>query len=263
MANLRETATWESGIYQLETTDPVVGGVDGISNKQAIQLANRTGYLKSEVEALKSDASAKLASKRDVSDSYSKGEINALLAPKLDAVAAEATYMKKTDKIDAYTKAQSDEKYALKTELKDGIPTGSYLLYSSNANIPNGFLRCDGSALDKNAYAALFAAIGYTYGRSGDKFLLPNFSDGKFLRSVGGKAAALGTAQEGAILDHHHIHPSTNGLGIGNVGGDIRSFGSARSGTSSTSFEYMRVQGASTADENRPYNTAVVVLIKY
>ena len=60
MANLRETAAWESGIYQLETTDPVVGGVDGISNKQAIQLANRTGYLKGEIETLKSDASAKL-----------------------------------------------------------------------------------------------------------------------------------------------------------------------------------------------------------
>ena len=60
MANLRETAAWESGIYQLETTDSVVGGVDGISNKQAIQLANRTGYLKGEIETLKSDASAKL-----------------------------------------------------------------------------------------------------------------------------------------------------------------------------------------------------------
>lgn len=97
MANLKENAAWESGIYQLETTDPVVGGADGISNKQAIQLANRTGYLKGEVEALKSDANAKLASKRDVSDSYSKGEVNALLAPKLDALSAEAAYMKKTD----------------------------------------------------------------------------------------------------------------------------------------------------------------------
>ena len=117
MANLRETAAWESGIYQLETTDPVVGGADGISNKQAIQLANRTGYLKGEIETLKSDTSAKLASKRDISDSYSKGEVNALLAPKLDCAIAEATYFKKTDKIDAYTKAQTDEKFALKNQM--------------------------------------------------------------------------------------------------------------------------------------------------
>ncbi|WP_219336785.1 pyocin knob domain-containing protein [Campylobacter concisus] len=52
MANLKEKAAWESGIYQLETTDPVVGGADGISNKQAIQLANRTSYLKEKVDAL-------------------------------------------------------------------------------------------------------------------------------------------------------------------------------------------------------------------
>ena len=176
---------------------------------------------------------------------------------------SEKTFLKQIDKIDAYTKTQSDEKFALKTELKDGIPTGSYLLYSSNANIPNGFLKCDGSALDKNAYAALFAVIGYTYGRSGDKFLLPNFSDGKFIRSTGGKAAALGTAQVGAILDHHHISPTTNGLCVGNTGGPINSFGTTRSGTNSTTFELVKVQGASTANENRPYNMAVVVLIKY
>lgn len=51
MANLRETQTWENGIYQIEKTDPVVGGADGISNKQAQQLANRTAYLKQQVEA--------------------------------------------------------------------------------------------------------------------------------------------------------------------------------------------------------------------
>ncbi|GAK43597.1 bacteriophage tail fiber protein [Tepidicaulis marinus] len=50
MANLPEAATWEGGIYQLELTDPVQGGPDGISNNQAKQLANRTAYLKQEVE---------------------------------------------------------------------------------------------------------------------------------------------------------------------------------------------------------------------
>lgn len=49
MANLRETAEWVEGIYQIEKTDPVVGGEDGISNRQAKQLGNRTAYLKQEV----------------------------------------------------------------------------------------------------------------------------------------------------------------------------------------------------------------------
>lgn len=46
MATVAENATWESGIYQLETADPVMAGPDGISNLQAKQLANRTKYLK-------------------------------------------------------------------------------------------------------------------------------------------------------------------------------------------------------------------------
>lgn len=45
MANVTETSTWEAGIYQLETTDPVEGGSGGISNQQAKQLGNRTKWL--------------------------------------------------------------------------------------------------------------------------------------------------------------------------------------------------------------------------
>jgi len=50
MANLPEANTWEPGIYQIEKTDPVDGGPDGLSNTQGKQLANRTAYLKREVE---------------------------------------------------------------------------------------------------------------------------------------------------------------------------------------------------------------------
>ena len=45
MANLTETSTWESGIYQLETTDSVEAGAGGISNEQARLLGNRTKWL--------------------------------------------------------------------------------------------------------------------------------------------------------------------------------------------------------------------------
>ncbi len=50
MANLKEQPQWEDEIYQLELTDPVVGGPDGISNLQAKQLANRTSYLKQQLQ---------------------------------------------------------------------------------------------------------------------------------------------------------------------------------------------------------------------
>lgn len=49
MANLRETSTWEAGIYQLETSDPVMGGENGIDNRAPRQLANRTLWLKNEL----------------------------------------------------------------------------------------------------------------------------------------------------------------------------------------------------------------------
>ncbi|HDR9148094.1 hypothetical protein [Burkholderia vietnamiensis] len=51
MTNLVEIERWEEGVYQLETSDPVVGGPDGIDNLQAKQLANRTRFLKRAVEA--------------------------------------------------------------------------------------------------------------------------------------------------------------------------------------------------------------------
>lgn len=56
MATLSESASWTPGIYQLETTDPVLGGPDGIDNLQAKQLADRTVYLKQSIDALGSGA---------------------------------------------------------------------------------------------------------------------------------------------------------------------------------------------------------------
>lgn len=55
MANLPESAVYEAGIFQLEKTTPPLGGVPtfiagnpsaGHANVQALQLANRTNYLK-------------------------------------------------------------------------------------------------------------------------------------------------------------------------------------------------------------------------
>ncbi|HDD9568850.1 TPA: tail fiber protein [Escherichia coli] len=61
MANLPETPQWEDGIYQIEVSDPVLGGPDGISNRQAKQLASRTSYLKQQVEKGGSDLAKHIA----------------------------------------------------------------------------------------------------------------------------------------------------------------------------------------------------------
>lgn len=66
MANVTENGSaWEAGVYQIETTDPVLGGANGIANVQAKQLANRTAYLKAradDVDAAKG-ASTSLAAR--------------------------------------------------------------------------------------------------------------------------------------------------------------------------------------------------------
>ena len=64
MANVTEQSNWEVGVYQIETSDAVIGGVGGIANRQALQLANRTLWLKNQVAGLgtgKQDADSTLA----------------------------------------------------------------------------------------------------------------------------------------------------------------------------------------------------------
>ncbi|HCF3862950.1 pyocin knob domain-containing protein [Pseudomonas aeruginosa] len=52
MATLPESPDYAPGIYQIETSDPVVGGPGGVSNKQGEQLACRTAWLKVQVDGL-------------------------------------------------------------------------------------------------------------------------------------------------------------------------------------------------------------------
>lgn len=52
MGSLTEANVYEEEIYQLELTDNVIGGANGIANRQAKQLANRTNWLKDKIDFL-------------------------------------------------------------------------------------------------------------------------------------------------------------------------------------------------------------------
>ena len=68
MADLPELNEWAAGIYQLETSDPVLGGPEGIDNLQARQLASRTKWLKDQLaktEALATDRGREVAVERE------------------------------------------------------------------------------------------------------------------------------------------------------------------------------------------------------
>lgn len=96
MADLPESATYPAGIYQLEQTDPVVGGPpnlstgEGMSNVQAQQLADRTRWLKTELESRTAPA-AILAGLKTVDGSGSGLDADLLDGRNLDQAATNLT----------------------------------------------------------------------------------------------------------------------------------------------------------------------------
>ena len=53
------------------------------------------------------------------------------------------------------------------------IPAGT-VIQSAAINVPLGWFDCDGNTISNTTYSNLFDAIGYTYGRVGDDFKLPD-----------------------------------------------------------------------------------------
>jgi hypothetical protein len=91
------------------------------------------------------------------------------------------------------------------------VPTGAMLLWGTTS-APTGYLLCDGTAVSRSTYSALFAVIGTTFG-VGDgstTFNLPDFRQ----RFPLGKAAA-GTGSTlggtGGAIDHAHNFGGTTG----------------------------------------------------
>ena len=88
MADLKETAVWEPTIRQLETSDPVMGGENGVSNTAPRQLANRTFWLKTELANSIANINTGKANKATtlagygISDAYTQTATNNLLAGK-------------------------------------------------------------------------------------------------------------------------------------------------------------------------------------
>jgi len=73
----------------------------------------------------------------------------------------------------------------------EGIPTATIVPWSASS-VPTGFLECDGSAVSRSTYAALFAIVGTTYG-AGDgasTFNVPDLQDNVAVGKSGTKALA-------------------------------------------------------------------------
>ena len=73
----------------------------------------------------------------------------------------------------------------------EGIPTATIVPWSSSS-VPSGFLECNGAAVSRSTYSALFAIVGTTYG-AGDgasTFNLPDLQDNVAIGKSGTKALA-------------------------------------------------------------------------
>ena len=158
MADLIETAVWRNAIYQIETDDPVVGGAPDLATRGGVpnipnqQLADRTAWLKAQVEA----ALAKLTAAEILKALLTVDGANSKLdADLLDGLQA-ADFIRKTregsgngldaDTLDGLHRVDIARAGDLKIVLDDEPPPGT--------------LELDGAEFLKADYADLVARSG-------------------------------------------------------------------------------------------------------
>lgn len=174
-----------------------------------------------------------------------------------------------------------------KAETRQIAPAGLVAHFARNS-APSGWLKANGAAVSRTAYADLFAAIGTSFG-AGDGVTTFNLPDlrGEFLRGW----------DDGRGLDAGRANMSTQGDAIRNITGSTKSgnfngwiangeikpsdsVGAVRvksngprvysagqpSGTVSVNWFYWEFDASQvvpTANENRPHNVALLACIKF
>lgn len=144
-----------------------------------------------------------------------------------------------------------------KTEARQLAPAGQVSFFATST-APAGWLKCNGAAVSRTAYAALFAAIGTTFG-AGDgfnTFTLPDMR-GEFVRGWDDargvdSGRTLGSFQNDEIRSHTH---TLSGGGGSEVGPYPDTTSEINSQTISTA--------AYGGSETRPRNIAMLACIKF
>jgi microcystin-dependent protein len=109
--------------------------------------------------------------------------------------------------------------------LQNSVPTGGILMWSSNT-APSGWLLCNGTAVSRTTYAALFALIGTTFG-VGDNSTTFNLPDYNNRAPVGAGGlytlGATGGSKDAIVVSHTHTgNTSTIGNHIHAMNADGR-----------------------------------------
>ena len=145
------------------------------------------------------------------------------------------------------------------------VPAGA-VIYFGGVSAPSGWLKCNGSAVSRTTYAALFSAIGTTFG-AGDGSTTFNLPDlrGEFVRGWDDgrgidSGRSRGTLQLDAFQGHEHqFYDVSNGGGGGyNGSGSADWTRNTQAIVQKSGYSSPRV-----ADETRPRNVALLACIKY
>lgn len=127
-----------------------------------------------------------------------------------------------------------------------GVPVGTILM-TARATADTGYFLCDGAAISRTTYAALFSAIGSTYGvgNGSTTFNLPDLRQRFPLgKAASGTGSTLGST--GGYIDHDHTTPNHTHTFTSDAAGDHNhSFSGTTSGPDSTY----------TVNETDPYAT--------
>lgn len=154
------------------------------------------------------------------------------------------------------------------------------------AQTPAGYLFCNGQAVSRTTYSALFNVLGTNFG-AGDgstTFNVPDYRD-CFLRGLGTKNNSFYVKQQSAVLNHqHYIVKSVQGNGIplrngGGAGANLALLGAAVFRQATDRDDYLLSGGDYTKNtpdaaktnlpiiggdtESRPVNYAINYFIKY
>jgi microcystin-dependent protein len=162
-----------------------------------------------------------------------------------------------------------------------GVPIGTVVSYAGNT-VPTNYILCDGSAVSRTTYSALFTAIGTTWG-SGDGSTTFNLPDlrGLFLRGKDGgtgndpDAASrtakftsgaygnnVGSYQGDKMADHTHGQTtSDNSVNWSYAGGSGLDYGRGVSAVIANNYLQTSTQNQ-TGSETRPRNAYVNFIIK-
>jgi phage-related tail fiber protein len=141
-------------------------------------------------------------------------------------------------------------------DLSGMIPSGA-VLYFAGQTAPSGWLKANGAAVSRSTYAALFAAIGTTYGTGDGRstFNLPDLR-GEFVRGWDdGRGVDNGRALGSAQADEFKAH--THG-GVPQRAGDSDRGGSV----SWFSIDGIGQTESAGGNETRPRNIALLACIK-